>query len=85
MNDCLTCKWNTILEATVCSQGHSRHYALEKAGRYIENCHAWEEKERCPCYAFLPSSKAMVHYDPVGSGWVDLKFCPKCGRKLYET
>lgn len=49
----------------------------------FQHCHHEpKEKPRCSCYEFNPSSKTCMVYYKVGSGSLELNYCPKCGRKL---
>ncbi len=77
MNDCTTCIFDVLLAR--CIQGHLRDFHLEyqKDGHDhripLQNCHAWQEKEKCGCLRVY-----------VSSFWPTSIFnmvCKKCGRK----
>ncbi len=83
MKDCTTCKWDheyNQISDNLCKQGHIRH-TLSSMGNItpIENCHAWQEKERCECYRADEYLDNWVR-DPINK-ICTLKFiCKKCGR-----
>ena len=68
--NCTTCKWD-IFKCIHCKQGLFRLHEI------IENCHAWQEKERCECLKFIETNFI--------SGDLNLIFklvCRKCGRVI---
>lgn len=71
MKNCTNCKYDN--NGGQCQQGHIRwnmdHHWI------VENCHAWQEKEKCECYKFFDTNFV--------SGNLYLVFnlkCKKCGR-----
>ena len=68
---CETCKFDRLnpqgQRMIQCDQGHARTFQ-----KIINNCHAWEKKEKCWCEI---DNMDVWRYRK----W---NYCPKCGRKI---
>ena len=85
--DCLNCKWDKLnpqgQRMIQCDQGHVRPFQ-----KIIDNCHAWEEKERCWCdYPVAERNNWNVSIrgpDGLPNPVWSFTFCPVCGRSLND-
>jgi len=83
---CEDCKWDRLNQEgkrmIQCGQGHARTFE-----KVIENCHAWEKKEKCWCELKNPQSplwKYLPGYpDKKNTALpMEINFCPECGKRL---
>ena len=92
MGDCIMCKWDKFnsqgQRMIQCGQGHARTFQ-----KIIEDCHAWEEKEKCWCESPLGYKRLQLHdyiVDQDGLGHYQMRspenaeFCPRCSRFLGD-